>query len=162
MLTLITRNQSVIKEPELKRRLHELFALQNLGVLATHRDGQPYASLMAFAATEDLGILVMATPRATRKYANLQADSRAALLIENRTNTVEDFSAAMAVTAVGVVQPIDLPLESPLVALYLSKHATLRDFVCAPSCAVLSLVVERYHVVDHFQHVTEWHLKQTS
>jgi hypothetical protein len=115
---------------------------------------------MAFAATEDLGRLVMATPRATRKYANLKADSRAAMLIENRTNTVEDFSAAMAVTAVGVVHPIDLPLESPLVALYLTKHATLRDFVRSPSCAVLSLAVECYHAVDHFQQVTEWHLKQ--
>ncbi|MFC1765684.1 pyridoxamine 5'-phosphate oxidase family protein [Planctomycetota bacterium] len=148
----------MIPEAELKERLHELFAVQHLGVLATHNDGQPYASLMAFAATEDLRTLVFATPRATRKYTNLLADSRAALLIENRTNTVEDFSAAMAVTAVGAVQPLDLPDESPLVALYLSKHAYLRDFVQSPSCAVLSLVVERYHVVDHFQHVTEWHL----
>lgn len=152
----------MIPEAELKRRLHELFAVQNLAVLATHSEGQPYASLMAFAATQDLGTLVFATPRATRKYANLLADCRAALLIENRTNTTEDFSAAMAVTAVGVVQPIDLPADSPLVALYLSKHAYLQDFVRSPSCAVVSLVVERYHVVDHFQHVTEWHLNQTS
>lgn len=152
----------MVPKTELKRRLQDLFAVQNLGVLATHNQGQPYASLMAFAATQDLGTLVLATPRATRKYANLLADSRAAMLIENRTNTVDDFSAAMAVTAIGIVQSVDLPEDSPLTALYLSKHSYLADFVSSPSCAVLSLNVERYHIVDHFQHVIEWQLQQTS
>ena len=152
----------VIPEVELKARLQSLFTEQTLGVLATHHEGQPYASLMAFAASEDLHTLVFATPKATRKYANLMSDSRAAMLIENRTNTMADFSAAMAVTAVGIVEAIEKQEESPLVALYLSKHAYLRDFVQSPSCAVLSLVVERYHVVDHFQQVTEWHLTEQS
>jgi len=56
--------------------LRELFVSQRLAVLATHDDdGQPYASLMAFAATDDLKYLLVVTGRPTRKYANLSADS---------------------------------------------------------------------------------------
>jgi len=45
-----------MESPErVKPILRDLFAAQSLAVLATHDDdGQPYASLMAFAATDDL------------------------------------------------------------------------------------------------------------
>ena len=68
------------KTQAIRQRLRELFESQNLGVLATHHSGQPYASLVAFYATEDLRHLFFVTPKATRKFENLKADSRVALL----------------------------------------------------------------------------------
>ena len=66
-----------MKEKEqIRRILLELFSSQRLAVLGTHQAGQPYGSLMAFASTSDLKNLVFATTRATRKFANLQPDSR--------------------------------------------------------------------------------------
>jgi len=38
---------------DLMATISELFRSQTLAVLATEGDGQPYASLMAFAATKD-------------------------------------------------------------------------------------------------------------
>ena len=54
--------------------------------------GQPYCNLIAIAATGDFGHLVFATTRATRKYADLMADSRVAVLVDNRQNDVSDFT----------------------------------------------------------------------
>jgi nitroimidazol reductase NimA-like FMN-containing flavoprotein (pyridoxamine 5'-phosphate oxidase superfamily) len=54
-------------EAKLRELLAELFDSQRSAVLATQGGGQPYCSLMAFAATGDLRDLLFATLRATRK-----------------------------------------------------------------------------------------------
>ena len=66
---------------EFQRHLEELFRSQNLAALSTHNDGQPYASLVAFYATDDLKHIYFATPKTTRKYANLTADGRVAVMV---------------------------------------------------------------------------------
>ena len=38
-------------------------------------------------------------------------------------------------------------------ALYLSKYPEMAEFVDAPGTALVRIEVERYDVVDHFQHV---------
>jgi len=145
-------------QANLKDRLHRLFQQQKLGVLSTHNRGEPYASLVAFAATDDLKQLVFATPRATRKFSNMTADARAAMLIDSRSNRASDFRRSMAATAVGAVREIRKARNSRLLRLYLEKHPHLHDFVHSPSCAVLRLDVKSYYVVDRFQHVMELHL----
>jgi nitroimidazol reductase NimA-like FMN-containing flavoprotein (pyridoxamine 5'-phosphate oxidase superfamily) len=86
------------EEKSLRRKLKELFDKQRIGVLSTQKRNRPYASLVAFAVTDDLKSFVFATPRTTRKYSNIIASSRAALLIDNRSNKMSDFRKAMAVT----------------------------------------------------------------
>lgn len=80
---------------------------QNLAVLSTQNHGQPYSNLIAMAASDDLKYLLFATTRATRKYANLMADSRVALLVDNRTNEARDFAEATALTALGKAWELD-------------------------------------------------------
>ena len=91
----------MIDREQLKQRLHQLFASQKLAVLSTQQQGQPYASLIAFAASDDLKELYFATPRATRKYAYLEANPKVALLIDSRSNQDSDIHQAIAATAVG-------------------------------------------------------------
>lgn len=145
---------------ELTKRLKQLFDKQPLGVLSTQKRNRPYASLVAFAATDDLKRFVFATPRTTRKYANMMASSRAALLIDNRSNRTSDFRKAMAVTAVGTVRELRKSAKNRLIRLYTGKHSHLEDFVKSPTCAVLCLEAETLHIVDQFQHVIELHLKK--
>ena len=52
---------------ELKQTIAELFSTQQLAVLSSFGNEQPYASLVAFAATEDLKHIIFATTRSTRK-----------------------------------------------------------------------------------------------
>jgi nitroimidazol reductase NimA-like FMN-containing flavoprotein (pyridoxamine 5'-phosphate oxidase superfamily) len=144
----------------LRKKLTELFDKQRIGVLSTQKRNRPYASLVAFAVTDDLKSFVFATPRTTRKYSNIMASSRAALLIDNRSNRMSDFRRAMAVTAVGSVRELRKSQNSRLIRLYKEKHSHLEEFIKSPTCAVLCLEAETLHAVDHFQHVVELHLNK--
>ena len=148
------------KLTDLRRKLKELFDKQRIGVLSTQKRNRPYASLVAFAVTDDLKSFVFATPRTTRKYSNIIASSRAALLIDNRSNRMSDFRRAMAVTAVGTVRELRKSGKSRLIQLYTDKHSHLEDFIKSPTCAVLCLEAETLHIVDRFQHDVELHLNK--
>jgi hypothetical protein len=137
--------------------LRELLASQLLGVLGTHHDGEPYTSLVGFAASDDLRSLYFATGRQTRKHENLVADARASMLIDNRTNTPADFTEASAATAVGVVEEIAPDRRAEFERVFLAKHSHLESFVGSPSCVPLRLRVSVYMVVTRFQHVIELH-----
>ena len=147
-------------EPLLRKRLAALFGSQRLAVLSTQRGGQPYSNLVAFAATTDLQRLLFATTRSTRKFENLTADPRASMLMDNRSNQVTDFREAMAVTAVGTVEELSGEQRIRSLDLYLGKHPFLKEFVEAPTCALLRLEVNTYFIVERFQKVLEWHLKR--
>lgn len=140
--------------------LRELLETQLLGVLGTHRAGAPYTSLVGFAATPDLRHLLFATGRATRKHANLVADARASMLIDNRSNRVADFTAAAAATANGVVEEVADADRPAFEALFLAKHPHLESFVRSPSCVPLRLRVSVYVVVTGFQQVVELHVDE--
>lgn len=150
----------VLKDLDSMRKdLQELFITQPLAVLSTQSEGQPYASLVAFATSEDLKALFFATTRATRKYTNLSADSRVAMLVDSRSNAVSDFRWAMAVTATGKAEEVEGQEKDKVLEIYLAKHPHLGDFVSSPSCALLKIRVERYYVATRFQNVIEVHVK---
>ena len=144
---------------QLRKTLKDLFASQRLGVLATFGRGQPYSSLVAFAATEDLKHLVFATTRATRKYANLSTESRVALLVDNRSNQDTDFHSAIAVTAMGNAKEVTRSERDRFLRLYLAKHPHLEEFVNSPTCALLKVSVDTYYMVKRFQNVMELHMR---
>ena len=143
----------------MREDLKKLFTTQTLAVLSTQNEGQPYASLVAFAASEDLKSLFFATTRATRKYANLSSEPRVAMLVDSRSNEVSDFRWAMAVTATGEAEEVEGQERERVSKIYLSKHPHLDDFISSPSCALLKIRVERYYVATRFQNVIEVHVK---
>lgn len=139
----------------LRDALAALLASQHLAVLATHRGGQPYCSLVGFAASPDLKGLAFATTRATRKFENCVADPRVAMMIDSSTNDDSDFHKAIAVTALGEVGEVEKTARSRYLRWYLSKHPHLVDFVMSPSCALLRIRVRKYVIVRRFQEVSE-------
>lgn len=142
----------------LNRELTHLLNSQRLAALATHHSGQPYASLVSFAATPDLRQLLFATTRSTRKYANLSSDPRAAMLLDNRSNEETDIHSAIAVTATGTVWELSNYERTKALSLYLAKHPYLEEFVNAPSCALFKLTIRTYYLVTRFQNVVEIHM----
>jgi nitroimidazol reductase NimA-like FMN-containing flavoprotein (pyridoxamine 5'-phosphate oxidase superfamily) len=148
-----------MKKPEdIQKLLRDLFATQNLAVLATHSQQQPYASLVAFVATDDLQHIYFATPKTTRKFANLTADGRVAILINNSTNQSADFHQAIAVTAVGDAEEITGPARARQLTDYLAKHPYLEEFAKSPTCALVRVTARSYYLVRNFQQVLEYHL----
>ena len=142
-------------EKEFRERLESLLKSQPLGVLSTQHEGRPYANLVAFAATEDLKTLLFATTRSTRKYANIESDSRVAMLIDSRSNKTDDFHSAAAVTATGKAEELGGHERENYVSIYLQKHPHLIDFVNAPSCALFRIEIDTYVLVNRFQEVFE-------
>ena len=145
---------------QIKSELISLLRSQPLAVLATQSHGHPYASLVAFSSSDDLKSLYFATTRSTRKFANLLADSRVALLVDNRSNRASDFRWAMAATATGRAGEVDSGERANALANYLAKHPQLRDFVHSPTCALCGVRVNTFVVVNNFQDVVEVHISQ--
>ncbi|PLX79460.1 MAG: hypothetical protein C0616_11250 [Desulfuromonas sp.] len=140
---------------DIYNKVAELFQTQNLGVLATNLDGHPYTTLVAFAEEKNLKHLLFATSRATRKFANLGQDKSVSLLIDNRQNKADDFHEAMAVTVRGEATEISVNDKPQKLTIYLAKHPSLRNFVRSPNCALFSITVDCFIIVDHFQNVVE-------
>lgn len=133
--------------------IRHLFDSQDLSVLSTQKNGQPYASIVAVAATADLRRIIFLTPRTTRKYENLVASPRVAMLITNSQNRVEDITNAISVTATGKAFPVlDEHLEN-LLALYLDRHPHMKFFAQTPTTAVVCMEVTTYIMVSQFQNV---------
>ena len=99
------------------------------------------------------------TPKTTRKFANLNADSRVAVMVNSSTNQASDFHQAISVTAVGRAKEVAGADRELILGQYLAKHPHLEDFVRSPTCALVRVAVDSYYMVKHFQHVTELHLE---
>jgi general stress protein 26 len=147
-------------EKKLRLRLGELFRSQNLAALSTHYDGQPYASLVAFYAADDLKHIYFTTPKTTRKFSNLSADNRVAVMVNSSINQASDFHRAISVTAVGKAEVVAESEKEPILNLFLAKHPHLEDFVRAPTCALVGVSVKTYYLVKNFQNVMELHLEK--
>ena len=107
-------------------------------------------------ATDDLAAIVFCTPVTTRKFENLSANPRVALLINNSRNQASDIYQAVAVTAIGKAGTVADGERGALAALYLQKHSHLKDFLRADSTALVKVAVERYIMVHNFQNVYEY------
>jgi nitroimidazol reductase NimA-like FMN-containing flavoprotein (pyridoxamine 5'-phosphate oxidase superfamily) len=144
----------------LEQVVRKLADSQRLAVLCTDDRGNPYASLIAFAADPDLKTLVFATPRPTRKYSNLSENGRVSLLLDNRSNREEDFAEAAAATVLGKAREVTGEERESCLALFLGKHPYLSSFARSPNSAVFRVEVEAYYVVNRFQSVSELHVRR--
>lgn len=139
--------------------IETLFSGQNLAVLSTcSADGHPYASLVCVVADANLSGIYFATSRNTRKFSNLTAEPRVAMLVENSQNRQSDIYEAMAVTALGTVRETHGHEAQAAHELYKARHAQLESFIDAPSTAMLRMAVKTYYLVNRFQKVIEYHV----
>ncbi len=142
----------------MQERIKALLSEQPLAVLSTQRQGQPYSSLMAFAHSEDLQVIVVATGKSTRKHQNIIIDSRVSLLVDNRSNSEEDFHSATALTVLGVAKPIDTDERPVYEAIYLNRHPYLEKFLRSPATTFIKIAVKHYLLVSRFQNVMEYRI----
>ena len=142
----------------MREQINDLLSDQPLAVLSTQRNGQPYSSLMAFAHTPDLAVIVVATGKSTRKYQNIIRDSRVSLLVDNRSNNEEDFHAAAALTVLGVAKNIESDERPSFETIYLERHPYLQKFLKAPTTSFIKIEVHSYLMVSRFQNVMEYRI----
>lgn len=144
---------------EIQLVLRQLFLSQRYAVLATEDHGQPFTSLMAFSATEDLRQIVLLTERTRRKFANLKANRRVALLIDDRENKGSDTQDAVAVTAIGDAEEAGFAASAALLPAFLARHPGLSALAASSSCAVVTVKISSYLLVSRFERVLEWRIE---
>jgi nitroimidazol reductase NimA-like FMN-containing flavoprotein (pyridoxamine 5'-phosphate oxidase superfamily) len=140
----------------IRGRLSALFHSQRYAVLATDDCGQPFTSLMAFAATDDLRQLVILSDRNTRKFTNLAVNRRVALLVDDRGNKTTDTQESIAVTVLGRAFEADADNGHVLAQLFLRRHPGLTDFAATPDCVIVRVEVSVVLLVQQFEHTIEW------
>jgi len=144
-------------EPALPERIRDLVRGELYAILSTQGDGQPYASIVAFAMTDDFRTAVFATPTATRKYRLLMGCDRVALLIDNRCKHPDDMLRIEAITATGRAIPVERGASfDRWSGVLLAKHPHLAGFVASPSVALFRIEIVRFFHVERFQEVREW------
>lgn len=141
-------------EEDVTAGIRELLESELFAVLSTQHAGQPYASLISFAATRDLKQIVFSTTRETRKYSLLEKSPQVALLVDNRSQKPPLINYIQAVTITG--QATILPEKGKWIPLILDKHPYLQEFIENPSTALIVVDVYRYFYVRRFQEVSQW------
>ena len=147
-----------MEEKEIRSHIQKLLDSQLLAALSTQKNGQPYVNLIAFTSADDLGTILFATTKPTRKYGNLSADNRVSLLVDCRSNQEADFHKASAVTIIGSAQETSGDEILKYRPLFIDRHPYLENFVTSPTTALFKITVKHYIMVSHFQKVMELHL----
>jgi len=142
-------------DEDLIRRIRNILEHQRLAVLATEGDEGPYANIVSFTPSRDLKTLLFATSRSTRKFSNLMHSTKVSLLVDNRSNRIEDFSDAVAITAMGSAREVQEKEKERALELILEIHPHLKTFLRSPSIAVMEVMVHKYIMVCRFQEVRE-------
>jgi len=124
---------------------------QRLAVLATTGPAGPYLSLVAFAASADQRAFYFATPRNTRKWQNLEGESRVALLIDDRPVGQADFSRSAAITITGTARELTGDERAAALELYKARHPGLAEFARSPGSAFLKVTVSDLYLADGFK-----------
>lgn len=135
-------------------RLRRLAAREGFAALATNSAEGPQLSLVAFAVTPDLCEACFATPKNTKKYRNILADGRVALLLDSRGK--KGIMGAEALSLSGRARVVGRGnRRDELAAHILARHPDLEEFLKAPQTAIVSIDLERASHVEHFQVVSE-------
>lgn len=144
-------------EQETWGRVEEILQEQRFGILATQMGEYPYTSAVAFAVPENAMKILFATPRATRKFANLKQHPQASIFISNNTNLAEDITRAIGITAIGVTEEMARNRKTQKYCqLFITRHPYLKEFINSTDTAIFVMKVQKYHVVRNFQQVYEF------
>jgi nitroimidazol reductase NimA-like FMN-containing flavoprotein (pyridoxamine 5'-phosphate oxidase superfamily) len=145
----------MINKDQTLDKISKILNSQLFAVIATNGIQYPYCTLVGFATTEDYRELIFATIRETRKYENIDKESSVSLLIDSRTNHTIDIQEAIALTILGHAQEVNDNEYKKYQSLLLRKHPYLREFVIAPNCALIKVIIDKYIMVSNFQNVIE-------
>lgn len=132
-------------------KIAELFDNQRFAVLSTQQSSQPYASLVAFAVSQDLKEVYFLTPNTTRKYENLITNPKVAILVNDSRNQTNDIYNAVSVTGTGMAHVIEKNENPAALDGYVERHPNLKAFAAAPTTAFVCISMKRYFMVNRFQ-----------
>jgi uncharacterized protein YhbP (UPF0306 family) len=149
--------RQVMNSDMMRSTLFSMFDEQLFAVLSTHgKEGPPHATIVCFAAADQLHSLIFVTPVSTRKYLLLKERPEAAIFIDDRRGEMSVLKEIRGVEARGEVSELEVKSIAIYRSIFLRKYPDLRSFVDAQSTAWFRLKVECYDLVYRFQDVLQY------
>jgi nitroimidazol reductase NimA-like FMN-containing flavoprotein (pyridoxamine 5'-phosphate oxidase superfamily) len=142
-----------IKKDKIKQKIKHILKSQLYGVLATSYKNQPYTSLLAFVASEDITSIYVATGKSTHKYKNVNENEKVAFFIDTRANNNFDVNTAYTLTVFAKAKERNRNEIPHIKKLYLSKHPHLNSFIHSKNVEFVQFKVSKFSFVERFQNV---------
>ena len=131
-----------------------LLKASRLAVLATERDGQPHASLIAITPVQGFRQMIFATYRNTRKFENIVHNGRVAVLIQGEDFYSSGRKKVFALTAFGHALEVVISEQEEAMHVHMERHPDLLNFLRSGEFALIRIKVEAYQIVRGIDDVT--------
>ncbi|MHC1700493.1 MAG: pyridoxamine 5'-phosphate oxidase family protein [Humidesulfovibrio sp.] len=143
------------------KKIEELVQAQGHLVLGTcscaGAQGQPHTSLMSFCPSPDGREFWLATLKDTRKYANLRANPRASLLLDDRGGDRAGGPPGLALTVEAERAAFaDGADEAEARRALLARHPQLAGFLALDGVVLLRLLGLRWQLLSGLTEVFRW------
>jgi general stress protein 26 len=135
------------KQSAIKEYIEEVLKTNRFAVLATEGDGQPHMSLIAITPFGNFRQLIFATYRNTRKYRNLEHNSKVAVLIECGHVNMKGLSKTVVLTINGHTEEISIADNEAAYQAHLKKHPEMESFMLSSDCSLIMVIAQSYQIV---------------
>ena len=144
----------------LKQEIASLLDQQIQCVLATIDDRQPCQHMMAFACSEDLSRIYLATYKDTRKFRNMMSNPRVSILWDNRRGSANDHVEGLSLIALGQAELLDGLSEVEIRQSLLARNPALGQLLEDSSCQLFVVRVDSYQWTRGYQLVLNYSFEQ--
>ncbi len=152
----IQKTQSTQSKKQIVKEIRQLLNTEKFAVLATQAENCVHSSLITFAVTDEYKSLIFATPVETRKFEQISKSPNVSLLIDNRSNGIDDLNKLAALSISGDANEVKIPDEvEKYKTILLKRHPYLEKFLFAVSTTLILVNNIKYSYVTKFQEVKE-------
>jgi hypothetical protein len=149
-------DSSMSKQIPIKQYIEDALQASRLAVLATEKDNQPHASLIAITPVNGLSQLIFVTSRNTRKFRNLQFNGKVAVLIQGEDLYNSGLKKSFALTAYGIAHEVLISEHEDTLQTHLERHPDIENFLKKRDFTLMLIRVDTYQVVRDIEDVSWW------
>ena len=143
----------LMEELELAAEITDLLGQQTQCVLATMDETGPCQHVMAYAYSEDLFTIYLATYMDTRKFRNMLSNPKVSMIWDNRKGGIQDHVDGYSLTVTGIAEMLEGKAQDRPRAAILSRNATLDKLLSQKKCRLFSVALNEYTLTRGYDHV---------
>ncbi|MEH6557320.1 MAG: pyridoxamine 5'-phosphate oxidase family protein [Oceanicoccus sp.] len=134
----------------MKKTVASLLEQQVQCVLATSDDKELALHLMAYAFSDNLDEIYVASLENTQKVKNMRNSPNVTCLWDNRTGSHDNHIDGLAMSGVGHARELSGQAAKSAHRLLLERNATLKPLMANPDVVFFALHIDRYHWVQGY------------
>ncbi len=153
---LMTKKETFMQHDQVSSTVNALLSEQVQAVLATSAETGPMMHLMAYAYSDDLRHIYLASKASTRKVENLLRHAQCSLLWDNRSGHIQDHIDGYTCLAECQAKLVDGADSHVIKHQLLKRNATLTDLLTMNDCCIFSLTVRQYNLTLGYKQTFSW------